>query len=71
VLAERAQHAEELLDRIVGSLFHVGVSLEQAASQPAEQARERISGALQRLDDTIHEIRGHVFRARHPGGTAR
>ena len=71
VLAEHAQHAEELLDRIVGSLFHVGVSLDQAASQPAEQARERISGALQRLDDTIHEIRGHVFRSRHPGGTAR
>jgi PAS domain S-box-containing protein len=70
VLAEQAQHAEELLDRVVGNLFHVGVSLDQAASQPAEQARERISGALQRLDDTIHEIRGHVFRSRRPGGTA-
>ena len=73
VLAEQAQQAEDLLDRVVGSLFHVGLSIETAASQPAELARERISAALRRLDDTIHEIRDHVFRSRHPGsghGTA-
>jgi len=67
VLAEQAQHAEELLDRVVGSLFHVGLSLDTAAGQPVELARERISGALQRLDDTVHEIRDHVFRSRRPG----
>ena len=67
VLAEQAQHAEDLLDRVVGSLFHVGLSLDTAAGQPAELARERISGALQRLDDTVHEIRDHVFRSRRPG----
>ena len=49
VLAEQAQHAEDLLDRVVGSLFHVGLSLDTAAGQPAELARERISQALQRL----------------------
>jgi anti-anti-sigma factor len=67
VLAEHAQHAEDLLDRAVGSLFHVGLSVDAAAAQPAELARERISEALQRLDDTIHEIRDHVFRSRRPG----
>jgi anti-anti-sigma factor len=67
VLAEQAQHAEDLLDRVVGSLFHVGLSLDTAAGQPAELARERISQALQRLDDTVHEIRDHVFRSRRPG----
>jgi len=66
-LAEQAHHAEQLLDRIAGSLFHVGLSLDTAAGQPAELARERISEALQRLDDTIHEIRDHVFRFRRPG----
>jgi anti-anti-sigma factor len=72
VLAEQAQHAEELLERVVGSLFHVGLSLDHAAGQPAELAQERISGALRRLDDTIHEIRHHVFRSWRPGGgTAR
>ena len=67
VLAEQARHAEDLLDRVVGSLFHVGLSMDAAASQPAEVARERISDALQRLDDTIHEIRDHVFRSQRPG----
>ena len=66
-LAEQAHHAEELLDQVVAGLFHVGLSLETAAGQPAELARERISEALQRLDDTIHEIRDHVFRFRRPG----
>ena len=68
VLAERAHHAEDLLDRVVSSLFHVGLSIDTAAGQPAELARERVSEALQRLDDTIGEIRDHVFRSRRPGG---
>jgi PAS domain S-box-containing protein len=67
VLSEQAQHAEALLDRVVGSLFHVGFSLDAAAGQPAELARERIGQALQRLDDTVREIRGHVFRSQRPG----
>jgi PAS domain S-box-containing protein len=67
-LAQQAQHAGKLLDRVVGSLFHVGLSLDRAADQPAELARERISEALQRLDDTIHEIRDHVFRSKGPDG---
>jgi anti-anti-sigma factor len=68
VLAEQAHRAEELLDRVVRGLFHVGLSMDTAADQPAEQARERISEALQRLDDITHEIRDHIFRSRHPGG---
>ena len=67
-LAEQAHHAEDLLDRVVGSLYRVGLSMHAAADQPAELARERISDAVQRLDDTIHEIRDHVFRSRRPGG---
>jgi len=53
----------ELLDRVVSSLFHVGVSLQAAAGQPAHLARERITDALLRLDEVIHQIRDHVFRA--------
>jgi len=63
-----AQHSRELLDRVVGSLFRAGLCLQSAADLPADVARERISEALQRLDDTIHEIRDHVFRYRRPGG---
>jgi anti-anti-sigma factor len=68
MLAEQAQHAEDLLDRVVGNLLHVGLSLDTAAGQPAELARERISQALQRLDDTVHDVRDHVFRSQRPGG---
>ena len=68
VLADQAQHAEDLLDQIARNLFHVGLSLDQAAGQPAELAGQRISQALQRLDDTVHAIRDHVFRSRDPGG---
>ena len=67
-LAQQAQHAGQLLDRVVGSLFHVGLSLDRAADQPAELARERISEALQRLDEVIHEIRDHIFRSLGPDG---
>ncbi len=64
---EPGSSSPELLDRVVGSLFHVGLCLEAAAGLPADVARERISEALRRLDDTIHEIRDHVFRSRRPG----
>lgn len=67
VLTQQARHTAELLDRIVTGLFHVGISLNRAADQPSELARERISEALRRLDDLIHEVRDHVFRSRHPG----
>jgi len=66
--AQEAEDSRGLLDRVVASLFHAGLCLEGAADMPADVARERISQALRRLDDTIHEIRDHVFRSRRPGG---
>lgn len=63
--AEQARHSQELLDAVISSLFHVGLSLQTALDQPAEIARERITSALRRLDDTIHQVRDHVFG---PGG---
>jgi anti-anti-sigma factor len=67
--AWEAKDSQELLDRVVGGLFHAGLALEAAGRLPVDVARERISEALRRLDDTIHEIRDHVFRSRRPGGT--
>jgi PAS domain S-box-containing protein len=67
VAAHEAERSRELMDRVVGGLFHAGLSLRAAADQPAEVARERISDALRRLDDAVHEIRDHVFRSRPPG----
>lgn len=71
-VADQTQHGQELLDRVVRSLFRVGVSLQGAADLPREVARERIADALQQLDETIHDIRDHAFSSRNqelPGDT--
>jgi anti-anti-sigma factor len=60
-VAEQAHRDQELLDRVVQSLFQVGLSLQAAVDLPAEVARERITTALRQLDDTIHEIREYSF----------
>jgi len=70
-VAEQAHRGQELLDRIVSSLFHVGVSLQAATDLPSDVARERIAEALRRLDDTVHEVRDHVFAARGHGAQPR
>ncbi len=62
--AEQTQHSQELLDRVVRSLYRVGRSLQGAADLPRELARERISDALAHLDETIHDIRDHAFGVR-------
>jgi anti-anti-sigma factor len=62
--AGQARGGQELLDRVVRSLFQVGLSLQAAADLPGDVAREHITGALSQLDDTIHEIRGYTFAAR-------
>jgi anti-anti-sigma factor len=52
---------KDLLDRVVHRLFQVGLTLQGAADLPAQVARERLSEALDQLDDTIHEIRDYAF----------
>jgi anti-anti-sigma factor len=59
--ADRSPLAKDLLDRIVHRLFQVGLGLQGAASLPAEVAQERLSAALDELDETIHEIRDYAF----------
>jgi len=67
VVAEQAHRGQELLDRIASSLFHVGVSLQAAIDLPSDVAKQRIAEALRHLDDTIREIRDHVFTTRSSG----
>ena len=66
-VAEQAHRGQELLDRIASSLFHVGVSLQAAIDLPSDVAKQRIAEALWHLDDTIREIRDHVFTTRSSG----
>ena len=61
--AGKTQCGPQLLDKVVSSLLHVGLSLQAAIDLPHRTARQRITEALQHLDDTIHEIRDHMFAA--------
>jgi anti-anti-sigma factor len=58
---EQTRRSREILDAVVHSLFEVGVSLQAAGALPEDVARARITEALARLDDTIHEIRSYEF----------
>ena len=66
-VAEQTDRGQELLDRVVHSLFNVGLSLQTAIDLPSDMARVHITEALARLDDTIHEIRDHFFAVRDRG----
>ena len=58
----------EALDRVVRHLFAVGLSLQTAADLPGEVVRERLSEALDQLDDVIREIRDYAFTSGGDGG---
>jgi anti-anti-sigma factor len=62
----------EFAGLVVNSLFHVGLSLQDAADLPHDEAMRRIDTALKQLDDLIKEIRDHVFRghAHQSNGTS-
>jgi hypothetical protein len=62
--AGQARGGQDLLDLVVSRLFEAGLSLQSAAGLPHEVAMQPIGDALQRLDDTIREIRDRVFAAR-------
>jgi anti-anti-sigma factor len=59
--ADQAHVTGGLLDRVVHHLFQVGLSLQTAARLPGDVVRERLSEALDQLDDVIHEIRDYAF----------
>lgn len=66
VAARRADRAAELFQRIVSDLHKVGMSLEGAVELPHDHARHRIEEAVRHLDETIREIRDHVFGGHRP-----
>jgi anti-anti-sigma factor len=70
--ADQAHLTRDLLDRVVGHLFRVGLSLQAAAGLPGDVARQRLAEALDQLDETIHEIRDYTFTSggEGPSGTS-
>jgi len=75
--ADQAARTEELLDRVVSSIFGVGMLLQAAAGLPRDAAGMRIADAINHLDDVIREVRQHVLDRHAPralsgsGGTLR
>jgi len=68
--ADQAQLTSDLLDRVVHRLFQVGRSLQAAASLPGDVVRERLSDALDQLDDVLRELRDYTFISGGDGGRA-
>ena len=59
---ERERLARDLHDTVIQRLFAVGLSLQATlVSDLSEPARERISSAVDDLDETIREIRTTIF----------
>jgi len=69
VAADQPQVTGDLLDRVVGQLFQVGLSVQAASGLPGDVARERLAKALDQLDDAIEEIRNYAFERSDPLGT--
>lgn len=61
--ADDARRGRELLGRMVDDLFRVGLSLQSTGDVPPDAALRQIADALRILDDTIRDIRDHVFAA--------
>ena len=66
-VADQRRSTKDLLDRITQRLFQVGLSLQAAPDLPGDVARERLSAALDQLDEAIHEIRDYAFSAGDEG----
>jgi anti-anti-sigma factor len=61
IVADQSAQTKDLLDRVVQQLFRIGLSLQATADLPGEVARQRLSEAMDRLDQVINEIRDHAF----------
>jgi anti-anti-sigma factor len=59
--AEHEHRGRELLDTVVTSLVHVGISLQAATGLSPQATRQRIDEALEHLDDTVRQIRDTTF----------
>lgn len=80
ILQERERIARDLHDGIIQSIYGVGLKLENLTFQLPESShvREEIGAAMERLNDTIKDIRRYImalhperFSTRDPLGTLR
>lgn len=64
VYQERERIARELHQGVIRSLFGIGLSLQAGSVETNdERLRTRLDGAIAELDNTIRQLREHVFKA--------
>ena len=66
LLEERNRIGRDLHDHVVQRLFGTGMSLQRVASSLDGAPKERVSGAITTLDDTIRQIRNTIMSLRNP-----
>ncbi|MGB8179037.1 MAG: PAS domain S-box protein [Acidimicrobiales bacterium] len=62
IVAEDERIARDLHDTVIQELFALGMSLEALRSSISGSVGDRISAAVQTLDDVIRQIRNTIFR---------
>ncbi len=61
VYEERDRLARDLHDTVIQRLFAIGLSLQGMVSRPSEHDAERLTKAIQDVDDTIRQVRTSIF----------
>ncbi len=62
IVAEDERIARDLHDTVIQELFALGMSLQALGSSASGAVGERISAAVESLDDVIRQIRNTIFR---------
>jgi signal transduction histidine kinase len=71
IIAEDERIAQDLHDTVIQELFALGMSLQAMGSSVTGSVGDRISAAVESLDDVIRQIRNTIFRLPSRNETAR
>lgn len=71
IVAEDERIARDLHDTVIQELFALGMSLQALGSSATGVVGDRISAAVESLDDVIRQIRNTIFRLPGHNGSAR
>ena len=67
LVAEHERIARDLHDNVIQRLFAVGLSLQSVQPLSGGVVEDRISGAVEAVDEVIREIRETIFELNRPG----
>jgi signal transduction histidine kinase len=71
LVGERERLARDFHDTVIQDLFASGLLLQSLAARSPSENRQRIDEVIQRLDESIRQIRAVIFRLRSSGAERR